>query len=387
MASRDERLFTPRFFMMCGFTFTVFLSAFQLLPTVPFRILEQGGSHAAAGLFLGLLTYSSAFTAPFTGALADRFGRRPTLLVSSLALTLFSIGYALSRGYVVLLVIVVFHGAFWSALLSASAAYMMAIIPEHRRAEGIGYWGMATIIAVAVAPTYGLWAYQHGWVWLCSGTALLHLVMAAMASRLPPSGRRPRAAGDAPARRSFVEWRILGLSFSLFLYSFGYGAINSFVVLFADARGITPRGVYFTTFAAMTLIVRVFSGPLADRIGYRQVFLPCLVLIAAGLGLLAVADTRASLIASGVVFGLGFGAAYPIYVAHVMRHVPDAQRGAAFGAILAAFDTGIGSGSIVSGILVGRWGYATAFGAAAALSALSLPYFLFAERRWLRPAN
>ncbi|HZM49363.1 MAG TPA: hypothetical protein VFE68_02685, partial [Vicinamibacteria bacterium] len=57
-------LFTGRFFLMCGFTFTVFLSAFQLLPTAPFHILELGGSKFAAGLFLGLLTYSSAFSAP-----------------------------------------------------------------------------------------------------------------------------------------------------------------------------------------------------------------------------------------------------------------------------------------------------------------------------------
>ena len=28
-----ESLFTPRFFVMCGFTFTVFLSLFQLIPT------------------------------------------------------------------------------------------------------------------------------------------------------------------------------------------------------------------------------------------------------------------------------------------------------------------------------------------------------------------
>jgi hypothetical protein len=45
----SDRLFTPRFFVMCGFTFTVFLSAFQLLPTAPFRILELGGSTFASG--------------------------------------------------------------------------------------------------------------------------------------------------------------------------------------------------------------------------------------------------------------------------------------------------------------------------------------------------
>ncbi len=60
---------------MCGFSFTVFLSAFQLLPVAPYRILALGGSAAAAGLFLGFLTYASAASAPLTGGLADRSGR------------------------------------------------------------------------------------------------------------------------------------------------------------------------------------------------------------------------------------------------------------------------------------------------------------------------
>src|SRR5436190_5378584 len=79
-------LFTPRFFVMFGFTFTVFLSAFQLLPTAPYRILALGGSPFAAGLFLGFLTYASAFSAPVTGALADRVGKRRMLVGCSLAI-------------------------------------------------------------------------------------------------------------------------------------------------------------------------------------------------------------------------------------------------------------------------------------------------------------
>ena len=42
---------------MCGYSFTVFLSAFLLFPTAPFHIRDLGGSTFAAGLFLGLLTY------------------------------------------------------------------------------------------------------------------------------------------------------------------------------------------------------------------------------------------------------------------------------------------------------------------------------------------
>ena len=124
-----EPLFTRPFFVMCGFTFTVFLSVFQLLPTAPFRILELGGSTTAAGLFLGLLTYASALSAPLTGALADRIGRRRMLLVASVAIAGFAGAYALAPRWELLVGLVFFHGLFWSGLLSASAAYMTGLIP------------------------------------------------------------------------------------------------------------------------------------------------------------------------------------------------------------------------------------------------------------------
>jgi predicted MFS family arabinose efflux permease len=63
-----------------------------------------------------------------------------------------------------------------------------------------------------------------------------------------------------------------------------------------------------------------------------------------------------------------------------MQHVSAARRGAAFGAILAAFDTGIGTGSTTMGWLIQHMGFRTAFGVAAALSALALPYFMVADR-------
>src|SRR5512145_1265789 len=129
MASESDRLFTPHFFVMCGFSFTVFLSAFQLLPTAPFHILDLGGTTFASGLFLGFLTYASAFSAPITGAYADRLGKRRVLIASSLALAAFSIAYAVIADVRLLLALVLVHGVFWSGLLSASAAYMTNLLP------------------------------------------------------------------------------------------------------------------------------------------------------------------------------------------------------------------------------------------------------------------
>jgi MFS family permease len=373
-----DRLFTPRFFVMCGFSFTVFLSAFQLLPTAPFHILAMGGTTSAAGLFLGFLTYASAFSAPVTGSMADRVGPRRVLIVASIAITGFSIAYAIIPSYKVMLALVFVHGVFWSGLLTGSAAYMTNMLPESRRAEGIAYWGLATIAAIAVAPSIGFWVFHFGWGVMCLEAAALNVVMAAIAWKLPPefAHHEPHAHHG----RRLIEWRVLILAFTLFLYSFGYGGITSFTALYADANGVHPKGLYLTALAIVILITRPMSGRLGDRFGYRRVFLPCLLLIAIGLSLLVFGGTRAWLIASAIVFGAGFGTAYPAFVGYVMRHVPAARRGAAFGAILACFDTGIGTGSTSMGWLIEHDGFSTAFGTAALLSALAVPYFLTADR-------
>jgi len=377
-------LFTARFFTMCGFTFTVFLSLFQLLPTAPFRILDLGGSKAVAGLFLGVLTYASALSAPITGALADRIGKRRMLLVTSVAICGFSLAYAASRSYWVPLVLVFFHGLFWSGLLSASSAYMTEVIPESRRAEGIGYWGMATMLATAISPGVGLWMYARGWVWLCLGTALMNLVMATIAWHLPPDTTvAARLSRDRLIGSGLVEWRVVAVAIALFLCSFGYGGIMSFVAVRCDELGIAPRSIFFTAFALTVLVTRVYSGRLADQVGHRRFLLPCLALVTAGLALTAAAQTRTELVVAAAVFGLGFGNQYPAFVGHVMRFVDPGRRGAAFGGILAAFDTGVGTGSIGVGALAERLGFAPAFGIAAGLSAFSIPYFLWAEKRFL----
>jgi len=380
----SERLFSRPFFLMCGFTFTVFLSLFQLLPTAPFRILDLGGSTVAAGLFLGLLTYASALSAPFTGALADRVGRRRVLLVSSLAITCFSAAYAFTSSWQVLIGLVFFHGLFWSGLLSASAAYITGLIPEGRRAEGIGYWGMATVLATAFAPVVGLEIYRHGWIALCASIGTLNLVMAAIAWSLPESEGPPRTKGAPFFTRHLIEWHVLAVSMSLFLCSFGYGGVTSFVAMWTEKNGLSPRGLFFTVFSLTVLFVRPFLGRFADRVGPRRVILPLLGLVAAAFTVLAVATTRPLLVVSAMLFGAGFGNVYPVYVAHVTRHVDPARRGAAFGAILTAFDTGIGTGSVALGAVIQHHGFRAAYGTAALLAALSIPAFVLLDRRFLR---
>jgi MFS family permease len=379
MSVTKEPLFTPRFFLMCGFTFTVFVSAFQLFPTAPFHIKDLGGSTFAAGLFLAFLTYASALSAPVTGSLADRFGLRRTLITSGIALTLCSVGYAVVPDVRLMLALVVLHGVFWSGLLTASSAYTTSFLPASRRAEGIGYWGFASVGAIAVAPTLGFWLYGHGWVTLVSVTGALNLAMTVIAWRLPEEHVTRRDRHDRP-RGPLIEWRVLALSMTLLLYSFAYGGITSFAAMYAEANHVTPKAIYLTVLALAILVTRPLSGSLADRIGYVRVLVPCLALISMGLSVLAIGGSRPVQILSAAIFGIGFGSAYPIYAAYVLDRIDETRRAAAFGAILMAFDTGIGTGSLATGWLIQRYGFESAFGIGAAVSALALPYFLAVRR-------
>lgn len=351
---------------------------------MPFRILSLGGSKAEAGLFLGVITYASAFSAPLGGALADRLGRKPILWVASLVILFFSGVYALTTSLWVILVSAAIHGFFWSGLLSASAALIADIIPPARRAEGIGYWGIASVLAIAVAPSFGLWIFRFGWSWICLMVGLMAAAMAFIAWQIPekkPAGPRSlRGLFSA----SLVERRVFVLSITLFLYSFGYGGVTSFVALYAEESG-RPKGLFFILFSLTIVLARPFVGRLADRRGKKRLLLPCLGLIALGLVILACSASLPALVASALLYGAGFGSAHPVFTAYVLERVDIRRRGAMFGSILLAFDTGIGSGSMLLGVVIEHFGYELAFGLGALLSLCAIPYFLLVEKSFGTP--
>jgi predicted MFS family arabinose efflux permease len=293
----------------------------------------------------------------------------------------------LSR-YEGMLALVIVHGLFWSALLVAASSYVTDLVPPARRAEGMSYWGLSTMFAVSMAPAIGLWVYDHGgWRVLCVEAAALGVLMFTIAWTMLPKDSPHHTEPAAWQWSSLIEWKVLALSFTMFLYSFGYGGITSFVAMYSEASGVHPPALYFTVFSGAIIVTRPYVARLGDRVGHKKVFVPCLGLVILGFVLLAIGGGRLMFVASALVFGTGFGSAYPLFLGHVMRHVAPARRGAAFGSIIAAFDTGIGTGSMTMGWIVQHYGYRSAYGAAATLALLTVPYFLTVEPRVLPPGT
>jgi MFS family permease len=377
-----DPLVTVRFLRLWAFGFFTFFTLFQLLPTMPFRIIELGGSTAQAGLFLAIYTYATAFSAPVTGAVADHFGRRRMLIIASFAFVVFSAIYGVVSHLPLLLGVAVFHGIFWSMIISSSGAILTEIVPESRRTEGFAYWGMASTAAVAIAPLAGLTIYRFGWKVLAAELTATSIVMLILS--LFVKAGRGRSTRPFPGISRIVDWRVAVCALSLFVLAFSYGGITSYVAMLSIERNVNPPSLFFTVFALAILVSRFYTGRLGDRIGPARLFYPSVALVPPSLLLLAFASGRTTVVLAAILFGIGFGGAYPAFATFVLGLTGEERRGATFGAIIWAFDTGIGSGSLVMGWLVQHNGFRNAFLVAAAISLLSIPIFRMTAPLMLR---
>jgi MFS family permease len=382
--SSREPLFTPRFVSLWLFQFGTFFSAFQLLPVIPLRIIELGGSKAAAGLFLAVYTFASAFAAPVMGTVADFVGRRRMLVIASLLFVIFSLAYGVVPWLPLVLVIAIAHGAIWSSILSSASAIMTDFIPVSRRTEGLGYWGLAPTAAIAIAPAVGMHVHRFGWFALCAEIAVLSALMALWAARLPGAHHATHDKRSRPRVLDLWDFRVLKTALSFAVVSFGYGGITSYVAILSRERGIHPESLFFTVFATSVVVVRILTARIGDRYGPKVLLYPAFLAMPLAFALLATSQTRAQMIGAAILWGIGLGAAFPAFMTFVVTNTDEQFRGRTFGSVILAFDTGIGLGSIVIGAIGARWSLGTAFWIAAGLSCLAIPIFLSTSRQLVR---
>jgi MFS family permease len=376
----SEPLFTWRFASLWLFQFGTFFSAFQLLPVIPMRMVALGGSKATAGMFLFVYTFASAFAAPITGTIADHIGRRRMLVIASLLFIVFSLAYGIVPWLPLVLVIGIIHGAIWSGILSSASAIMTDFIPPSRRTEGLGYWGLASTAAIAIAPAIGLQMYRFGWLALCVEIAVLSAVMAIWAARIP-GGIVTKTNAEFPRITDLWDRKVIRTAISFAVVSFGYGGITSYVALLSQERGIHPESLFFTVFAIAIVAVRVLTSRIADRFGPKVLLYPAFVAMPLAFGLLSVAVTRGQMVLSAILFGLGLGASFPAFMTYVLTHTDESRRGRTFGSVIFAFDTGIGLGSLVIGLIGERTSLGTAFAFAAVVGCLAIPIFVTTSKQ------
>ena len=323
------------------------------LPVLPRLVVEflGGDSRRAAeiyGLFGTVWALMQFVFAPVLGALSDRFGRRPVILLSNLGLGLDYVLMAVAPSLGWLFVGRVISGITASSF-STAGAYVADVTPPERRAAGFGMLGAAFGLGFIVGPALGgmLGAVDPRLpFWVAAGFSLLNFLYGAIV--LPeslPSGRRaPWAWRRANPVGALILLRsqstLFGLATVHFLHRLAHDVLPSMFVLYTSYRyhwdertvGLTLGAVGLTTAAVQAGLVR----PAVARFGERALLLGALCVGAAGFAIYGLASTS-------LVFWLGlpvvalWGLTGPALQGLATRQVDASEQGrlqGAFGSLM-----------------------------------------------------
>jgi len=269
---------------------TVLLDMFALgiiVPVLPRLVVDFVGGDAARGAdYLGLFGTVWALMqfvfSPVHGMLADRFGRKPVILISNFGLGLDYILMALAPTLWWLFAGRVISGI-CAASISASYAYIADVTPAEKRAARFGMLGVAFGAGFVVGPALGGLA---GSVdprlpfWIAAALSLangLYGVFVLPESlpkdrRSPFAWRRANPVGSLVLLRSHPE--LTGLSLANFLGSLAHASLPSIAVLYMMYRyGFDERAVGLTM-AGVGLSAMIVQGgligPIIARFGERS---------------------------------------------------------------------------------------------------------------------
>jgi len=341
------------------------LSIGATLPVLPRYVKGPlGGGDLEVGLVTGAFAITGLACRPLAGRLADARGRKLVVIAGALSTTVSALLYFVPAGVGGLIVARLFLGAGEGAVYTAGSAWVVDMAPPERRGRIIGLYGLAIWGGLALGPPIGeliLHATDYGWVWAFAAAA--PLAGALLALRIPENFV-PHP--DRQSDRRLISREALRPGLGLTLAIVGYATMAAFVVLHLDDNGVGHGAGVFAAFAASVVGMRVFGGGLPDRFGSIPCIMGAALSEAAGLLVIAVADSLGLAVAGAVLMGSGFSLLFPSLALLVVNRVPEERRGVAMGTFTAFFDLGMGVGSPVAGAAAAIGGYEAAFVFAAA---------------------
>lgn len=375
-----DRLWTKPFVQMTVGMLFLFTGFYLLLPTLPLYVKQLSGSESQVGLAVGVFTLSAVVLRPIIGGLLDRYGRRLFIVWGLLFFTVSIFLYDWVGSIVVLIALRILHGLSWAASTTAVGTAITDIIPASRRGEGMGWFGMAMTVAMAIGPLLGTWIIErdsfHS-LFLASTALSVVALLLAMATRLP---FQPKAE---TGKIEFVEKLVFPVIAALFFLTVSYGGITTFLPLFAESIQVNA-GTFFLVYAVSLTLVRPVAGKLSDRIGEVFVIVPALLVTVLALLVLSFSNGLIGVVVSAVLYGIGFGSVQPALQAATLRLARPERRGVANASFFTAFDLGIGLGSIVLGWVSQYTGYQVLFTVCAGSVAVAIFIFTVFASRLLR---
>jgi DHA1 family tetracycline resistance protein-like MFS transporter len=321
-----------------------------IIPVLP-HLVEQlaGGGIAKAAMWVGvfgtLFALIQFVCAPIQGALSDRFGRRPVVLLSNLGVGVDFLFMALVNTLPLLLIGRCISGATAASFTTANA-YIADVTPPEKRAASFGMLGAAFGIGFIIGPALG--GFLGGIdlrlpFWAAAGLALTNFLYGyfVLPESLPPERRsacfdwsHANPLGSLLLLRRYRQ--VFGLAAVVLLTNLAQYVLQSVFVLYADYRyNWGPQAVGYTL--ALVGVCNAFTqawlvGKLVPRIGERRTLLAGLVFGAAGFAVMGIASVPQVFLIGIPLLAL-WGLAGPATQALMTRQVDPREQGRLQGAV------------------------------------------------------
>ncbi len=308
------------------------LGAFVLVFLAIYLTQERGFSQSRAGLVIGLYGAGGALGTLVGGVLADRWGRRPTLLTAHLGAVVMMVNLGLARDYWQIAAGALALGVFAEGARPAFSAMMIDVVPpgDRLRAFSLTYWAINLGFACS-AVLAGL-AAQADYLLLFAIDAGTTLVTAVIVFLRVPESRpakvehtgAPGGLGTVLRDRVFMVFLLLNLAMAMVIMQH----LSTLPIAMAT-DGLSPAtfGTVIAVNGVMIVSGQLFVPKLIDgRPRSRVLALACLIM-AIGFGATALADTAWIFAVTVVVWTLGEMLQSPSNSALIAELSPNALRG------------------------------------------------------------
>lgn len=378
-----EKIWNKNFIIACIGNFLVACSFNLLMPTIPIYLSnELGIEHSQIGIALSSYAIALLIIRPFCGYWVDVYARKPLFL---LGITLFVsafFGYYFATTVLFFVVLRFVHGLFWGLSTVSANTVAIDIIPASRRAEGIGYFGVNTNIAMAIAPFVAVNIYDsYGFQFLINCALAMGFLAIVVICFIKVPVRAKLDKTPTLSLDRFLLLKGLPIFLNQLFISFGWGTLVAFAVLYGKQTGIQNAGIFFLFLAGGIILSRVTSGRFVDRGHIHKVMAVALLVISVGFLGFAMLHSIYAFCISAFLIGIGYGTLFPALQTIYINMAPSSRRGTANSTYLTGFDLGIGIGMLLGAYLAGVYGFSMMYLITAGACLLSLLIYWFNSRK------
>jgi len=380
---------------MVGIQFVMTASISFLSPIIPLILPELGvttveGVDIWAGVIGGATSFVAAFASPVWGRVADRHGRKLSLLRSSFAIAVFTGLMGLATNVWQFFGARAVMGAF-AGFSSSAIALVASQVPERRLGYALGWLSTGQLVGSLVGPVIGgaladmTGSYRTPFFWTSAvtmaGLALVWLIVQEDFKPVKAVGRSRSGRGSLALLTASSG--LLSLFFVLLMAQFSVRTVQPVVTLFVqELVGSPPEiatlaGIAFSITGLANLIASPFLGNRSDVIGYRRVLLICLV----GASVTSLPQIFVHnywlFVAERFAVGLFIGGILPTANALIGRSVSREHRGTIYGLTASATFLGNSLGPLTGGAVAASLGLRWVFVVTTVLLAANLVWVWF----------